>query len=154
MIKRKTSLGNNETIPSSGFLIYIDFYEQIFCSSDDWLRIVAVILKYSFLLWRYLSEKPHLAGSERNNELGDYIAERWKSYGMKVYKKSYEVLLSVPQSPAVLQLLHVNGSVDFEPIMTEHAYFKEENDTAPPFSAYSQTGSVQVCCFLTTTKKF
>ena len=101
--------------------------------------------KLFVFLSRYLSEQPHLAGSERNNELGDYIAKRWESYGMKVYKKSYQVLLSVPESPAVLQLLHMNGSVDYEPEMTEHAYFKEENHTAPPFSAYSQPGSVQVC---------
>ena len=93
-----------------------------------------------------MSEKPHIAGSERNNKLGDYIAERWKSYGMKVYKKSYQVLLSVPQSPAVLQLLHVNGSVDFEPEMVEHAFFKEENDTdrTPPFNAYSAPGDITV----------
>ena len=63
---------------------------------------------------------------------------------MKVYKKSYEVLLSVPERPTVLQLLHTNGSVEYEPEMTERAYFKEENHTAPPFSAYSQPGSVKV----------
>ena len=95
---------------------------------------------------RYLSEKPHLAGSRRNNELGDYIAERWESSGLKVHKKSYQVLLSVPESPAILQLLHLNGSVEFEPEMVERAYFKEENHTehTAPFSAYTKSGSVKV----------
>ena len=104
---------------------------------------------------RYLSEKPHLAGSRRNNELGDYIAERWESYGLKVYKKSYQVLLSVPESPAILQLLHLNGSVEFEPEMVEHAYFKEENhtDRAPPFNAYSAPGDVTVSVSLNYTEQ-
>ena len=65
---------------------------------------------------------------------------------MKVYKKTYEVLLSVPKSPAVLQLLHVNGSVEFEPEMMEYAFYKDENHTtrSPPFNAYSAPGDVTV----------
>ena len=65
---------------------------------------------------------------------------------MKVYKKTYEVLLSVPESPAILQLLHINGSVEYEPEMMEHAFYKEENHTtrSPPFNAYSAPGDVTV----------
>ena len=65
---------------------------------------------------------------------------------MKVYKKSYEVLLSVPRNPAVLQLFHKNGSIEYEPEMIEHAFFEEENSTesAPPFNAYSKSGEVTV----------
>ena len=87
-----------------------------------------------------------MGGSDRNNELGDYIADKWKSYGMKVRKKTYEVLLSVPKKPAVLQLLHLNGSIDYEPEMIEHAFFKEENhaDRVPPFHAFSAAGDVMV----------
>eukprot|EP00111_Clytia_hemisphaerica_P010671 TCONS_00031176-protein len=94
---------------------------------------------------QYLTEKPHLAGSQQNNHLGDYIADKWKSYGMKVYKKTYQVLLSVPKRPAVLQLFHLNGSVDYEPDMTEHPFYKEEahEDAAPPFNAYTASGSVK-----------
>ncbi|XP_066913684.1 putative N-acetylated-alpha-linked acidic dipeptidase [Clytia hemisphaerica] len=95
-------------------------------------------------VFKYLVEKPHLGGSIRNNELGDYMADKWESYGMKVYKKTYQVLLSVPKKPAVLQLFHLNGSVDYEPEMIEHAFYKEENhtDRVPPFHAFSAAGDV------------
>ena len=65
---------------------------------------------------------------------------------MKIHKKTYEVLLSEPKNPAILQLFHSNGSIEYEPKMVEEAFFEEENSTesAPPFHAFSGHGDITV----------
>src|SRR3990172_5455029 len=32
---------------------------------------------------RIFTEKPHMAGSQRNYELAQYVAEQWRSYGLQ-----------------------------------------------------------------------
>jgi len=49
-----------------------------------------------FNFFRNLTKKPHLAGSDRNNELADWIENKWKSYGFKTRQDEYNVLLSYP----------------------------------------------------------
>ena len=42
--------------------------------------------------------RPHIAGSQRQQDLADDLATRWKSFGFdKVEKPEYKVLLSFPQ---------------------------------------------------------
>ena len=100
----------------------------------------------TILSFRNLTAEPHIGGSERNNELGDYIAKTWEEYGMKIHKKTYEVLLSEPKNPAILQLFYSNGSIEYEPKMVEEAFFEEENSTESvfPFNAYTKSGDVTV----------
>lgn len=44
-----------------------------------------------------MSSEPHLAGTPRNNELADYIAEKWTEYEFDSVKKiHYKVSLSYP----------------------------------------------------------
>ena len=46
---------------------------------------------------RYFSAEPHVAGSARTKELGQYMVDKWKSYGMKAKLVKYsDVMLSLP----------------------------------------------------------
>jgi len=47
---------------------------------------------------KYFTSEPHVASSPRNNELANFILEKWKSFGLdKVYSAQYDVLLSFPK---------------------------------------------------------
>jgi N-acetylated-alpha-linked acidic dipeptidase len=51
---------------------------------------------------RYLTSEPHPAGSERNNELAEYIARVWKEQGLEdVTIHRYDVLNSFPKEVSV-----------------------------------------------------
>ncbi len=53
-------------------------------------------------LHRYLTEEPHPAGSERNNELGRFIADLWARQGWEEIKTHrYDVLVSYPREVLV-----------------------------------------------------
>lgn len=56
----------------------------------------AIFISHIVLFSREFSRLPHLAGSDRNNELGDKIADTWRSYGFQVKKYIYNTLLSYP----------------------------------------------------------
>src|SRR5262245_59887649 len=46
---------------------------------------------------RYLTAEPHPAGSQRNNELAEYVAEQWRQQGWEdVRVHRYDVLVSFP----------------------------------------------------------
>ncbi len=52
--------------------------------------------------FRYLTDEPHPAGSVRNKELADFIAERFRSYGLEeVALHRYDVLLPWPREVRV-----------------------------------------------------
>ncbi len=51
---------------------------------------------------RIFTREPHLAGSRRNNELADYIAEEWKKQGLEdVVIRRYDVYGTNPKSAAL-----------------------------------------------------
>jgi N-acetylated-alpha-linked acidic dipeptidase len=51
---------------------------------------------------RYFTSEPHVAGSERNNELAEYIADTWKKQGLEgVVIHRYDVLNSLPKEVSV-----------------------------------------------------
>lgn len=55
--------------------------------------------------FRYLTEEPHVAGSVRNKELADYVAERFRAYGLEdVRLHRYDVLLPYPEQVGVTML--------------------------------------------------
>ncbi len=48
--------------------------------------------------FRYLTEEPHPAGSERNYELAEYVRDRFVEYGLQdVEMLRYDVLLPFPR---------------------------------------------------------
>ncbi|XP_001633754.2 N-acetylated-alpha-linked acidic dipeptidase 2 isoform X1 [Nematostella vectensis] len=59
---------------------------------------------------RYLSKKPHVAGSRRNNELATEIARRWREYGFdKVEMPKYDMLLSLPDEKNLSTAAVIDG---------------------------------------------
>jgi N-acetylated-alpha-linked acidic dipeptidase len=51
---------------------------------------------------RIFTAEPHVAGSDRNNELADYIADTWKKQGLEdVVIRRYDVLNSFPKEVSV-----------------------------------------------------
>ncbi len=48
---------------------------------------------------RIFTQEPHTAGSKRNNELADYIADEWKKQGLEdVIIRRYDVYGTNPKS--------------------------------------------------------
>ncbi|XP_031563735.1 N-acetylated-alpha-linked acidic dipeptidase 2-like [Actinia tenebrosa] len=97
---------------------------------------------------RYLTKRPHIAGSARQKELADELAKRWRSYGFdKVEMPEYKVLLSFPQKdkPNLVTLKQRNGSVVFQTSIKEKISEESENDTLvlPPFLGYAPSGTVE-----------
>jgi hypothetical protein len=55
---------------------------------------------------RYLSSEPHPAGSVRNNELAQWVAEQWRQQGLEdVIVHRYDVLNSRPREIS-LEMIH------------------------------------------------
>lgn len=54
--------------------------------------------EYAFVnIFRFLSNKPHIAGSPQNNDLANWIEKKFKEYKLdNVVSKKYNVLLSYP----------------------------------------------------------
>jgi N-acetylated-alpha-linked acidic dipeptidase len=90
---------------------------------------------------RFLTEKPHLAGSDRNRQLAEWVRDRWSEYGLdEVEIVEHDVLLPWP--------------VDVSVEMSEPGPWKArlvedpipgDPDTATPvlhYSAYSQSGEI------------
>ena len=46
---------------------------------------------------RYLTDEPHVAGSDRNKHLAEWMRDRWKEYGLDTSEiVEHEVLLPFP----------------------------------------------------------
>lgn len=69
-----------------------------------------------FVLHRYFSKEPHLAGSKRNNDLAHHIATKWREYGFdEVTMPKYDVLMSSPKNDRKSHVeIHRNGRVIFK----------------------------------------
>ncbi|XP_067686592.1 N-acetylated-alpha-linked acidic dipeptidase 2-like [Haliotis asinina] len=97
---------------------------------------------------RWLSELPHIAGRERNKELGQRIYNYWRDVGLdQVRTREYDVLLSYPDtdSPNIVSLVNKSGSPIYSSPQTEKILTPEENKTGvvPPFLAFAKAGAVQ-----------
>ena len=80
-------------------------------------------------------------------ELGEYIRKEWVKFGMdKVELRKYNILLSFPEKPGSVSLVHANGSEVFKSAPQEEFLIPEENNSnvVPPFNAYSPNGTVRV----------
>jgi len=52
--------------------------------------------------FRYLTEEPHMAGTPRNKKLAEYVADRFRRYGLEdVRLVRYDVLLPYPETVSV-----------------------------------------------------
>ncbi len=93
---------------------------------------------------RHLTAEPHPAGSERNNELGRWIAELWKEQGWEeVQIHRYDVLVSYPREVVV----EMTSPVPYRAGLREDAY-DVDPDTRNPnvrggYLALSASGEVE-----------
>ena len=92
---------------------------------------------------RYLTSEPHMAGSERNNELARWVADQWKQQGLEdVTIHEYDVLHSNPREIS----LEMVAPAEYHAILREAPY-EVDPDTKNPaasgaFLGYSASGEV------------
>jgi N-acetylated-alpha-linked acidic dipeptidase len=92
---------------------------------------------------KFLSSKPHVASSPRNQELATFVANEWKSYGLEdVHLFEYSVLLSFPErirveivSPKKQRLNMKEASYSQDPDTSRE-------DVGLPYNAYSRSGDI------------
>lgn len=101
------------------------------------------------MISRYLSEKPHVAASPRNNELANEYERRFKSYKFdEVEKITYNVLLSYPRKdkPNIAYILDNSNKEQFRTKLMEDILDPAENstDAYQPFNAFGLAGTVTV----------
>jgi len=92
--------------------------------------------------FRYLTAKPHLAGSPRNKELADYMVDRFRDYGLEdVRLHRYDVLLPYPEEVSVTLL----EPFSFEASLKEDPYpdgVEYGEDVGLTFLGMSASGDV------------
>ncbi|XP_035675043.1 putative N-acetylated-alpha-linked acidic dipeptidase [Branchiostoma floridae] len=98
---------------------------------------------------RFLTARPHLAGSVRDEQvLVDYIYDKWQDYGLDVVKRvPYTVLLSYPNNTtdSYVSILTNTGDEVEKSAPREKAIIPQQNDSdvTRPFNAYSPSGEPQ-----------
>ena len=93
--------------------------------------------------FRYLTEEPHPAGSERNRRLAEYTRDRFLEYGLEdVQLLEYEVLLPFPREVKVSML----EPFEYEPSLREDGYEVDKDswssDVGPTYLGMSASGDV------------
>ncbi len=74
---------------------------------------------------RIFTSAPHLAGSERNNELARYIADEWRKQGLEdVVLRRYDVYSTAPKS----SFLEMVSPIHYQASLHEQSY-AEDPDT-------------------------
>ena len=91
---------------------------------------------------RYLTEEPHLAGTENSRKVAEYIRAEFESYGLQVQVYEYHVYLPYPLEVHVelvspTQHLAVNKESGWE--WDKDSY---ETEIVPGYNAYSPDGDV------------
>jgi N-acetylated-alpha-linked acidic dipeptidase len=90
---------------------------------------------------RYLTAEPHLAGSDRNRALAEWMRDRWKEYGVdEVEIEQHDVLLPWPEVVSV----EMSSPRPWKARLTEDP-IPGDPDTQTPvlhYSAYSANGDV------------
>lgn len=95
---------------------------------------------------RYMTRKPHLAGTPADKENADYVKDLWDQQGLdSATIVPYDVLLSYPdeEKPNFVNILDVNGSIFFQSQREEADLDgSPHEDTVFPFNAYAPAGLV------------
>ncbi len=92
---------------------------------------------------RYLTAEPHPAGSERNNELAQYVAEQWKQQGWEdVVVHRYDVLSSAPREVSLEVLSPVRSTAGLR-----EDFYEVDPDTKNPrvrsgYLGFSASGEI------------
>ncbi|XP_067928458.1 putative N-acetylated-alpha-linked acidic dipeptidase isoform X2 [Watersipora subatra] len=97
---------------------------------------------------REYSSKPHLAGSERNNELADMIETKWRDeYKFKTKRDVFNVLLSYPGGPDERNrafIINATNQVEMasQEVEKELVPNADASDVVPPFNGYAKAADV------------
>ena len=97
------------------------------------------------LTWlRDMSRDPHHTGSEAGFAVGDYIAERLRSWGYEVEMPEYEILLPTPK----IRELELTAPTKYvagltEETLAEDASTARRDNLLPPYHAFSRDGEVE-----------
>jgi N-acetylated-alpha-linked acidic dipeptidase len=83
--------------------------------------------------FRYLTDEPHPAGSVRNKQLADFIAERYRAWGLDhVQLHRYDVLLPWPREVKVT----MTAPTVYEATLREDAYAQDPHSSKDPGITY------------------
>ncbi|MBX7118450.1 MAG: M28 family metallopeptidase [Gemmatimonadaceae bacterium] len=92
--------------------------------------------------FRYLTAEPHPAGSARNQHLAEWLAEKWKAYGLdEVHLRRYDVLLPWPREVRVEML----APTRYVPTLREDVVVQDPQtaqDPGPTYLGMSASGDV------------
>ena len=91
---------------------------------------------------------PHIAGSPESKKQAEWVASKFQEAGFdRVEIKKYKVLLSYPTEPGSVHMTDKEGNDIVKFLSVEKCYNEFENDSRslPPFIAYAQSGTFQVC---------
>lgn len=92
--------------------------------------------------FRYLTDRPHPAGTIRNKELAEYVAERFRQYGWEDVKLiRYDVLLPWPERVKVSMI----APTRYEATLVEDGYPVDKDsyqDPGPTYLGMSASGDV------------
>ncbi|KAG0410016.1 hypothetical protein HPB47_012867 [Ixodes persulcatus] len=96
---------------------------------------------------RFLSEKPHRSGSERDGvDIVDFLENSLRKSGFDEVKKVPYLLVHPqpdPEHPNSVRLIHDNGTVLLEAKMTEDRIPGIDTDIGPAYLAFSAQGTVE-----------
>jgi N-acetylated-alpha-linked acidic dipeptidase len=85
---------------------------------------------------RLFTSEPHIAGSKRNNELANYVADEWRKQGLEdVIVRRYDVYSTEPKSASLEMVAPVRSRAS----LREEAY-EVEPDTKNPRVSSAWTG--------------
>lgn len=90
---------------------------------------------------RFFTGEPHLAGSDRDREMAEYIRGQWKEYGLEeVRLLEYRVLLPYPEEVSVRLMEPYESELN----LREEGYPEDQDSYASsvglPYNAYSASG--------------
>ena len=134
------TLKEAEISPSSNASQALDHIISTFINKVDAQRIEDNL--------RFLTSRPHMAGTPAEKGHADYLRDLWLVQGLdRTEVNSYDVLLSLPgkQRPSRVRILDEAGRVKFTSALQETPFEGEAEygpDLTPSFSAYSASGEV------------
>ncbi len=92
---------------------------------------------------RILTAEPHVAGSMEDYKTAIYVRDQWRSYGIAADIEEYQVLLPLPKTPSVVEMIAPRR----ERLKVQEEIIAEDSSSSsrkivPLFNGYSASGDV------------
>lgn len=90
-----------------------------------------------------LTREPHVAGTPEDYDTALYVRDRMRAYGLAAELKEYQVLLSYPKQPSIVELIAPRR----ERLKVQEAIIAQDSTSSsrkiiPLFNGYSPSGDV------------